>query len=378
MASIVKRKYSGKKGDTVKYYITYRDIYGKQHTIGGYNGLQDAKNHLKDYEDGTFTKTDITIKNIFKLYEEKLKKKALSTYENYTIYYNKYFRQIEDLQYKRIDLVFLQSFFDEIEKHSKHVAYDCLKFAKAAANYAIDKNIISINKFTKVDKIELPIPKKEHLTIDELKQVLDKAENILSYQDFVCIYVFIGTGMREGEIFGLNVDDVDFNINGIRVNKQYTRGRLVLTPKTMSSNRIVYFHEGLAEILKKYIPTVKGNILFPNKIGGYKSADNFRRRIWTKVLKACGITKRVRLHDIRGSYIDMTLSSGLSVKFTQNNVGHARAETTTNIYARNNDDMINNAKEVINNIFCCRNVVEKSKPKKSNVLQFPKKPAISG
>lgn len=69
---------------------------------------------------------------------------------------------------------------------------------------------------------------------------------------------------------------------------------------------------------------------------------------------------------MRGSHIDMTLSSGLSVKFTRNNVGHARAETTTNIYARNNEDMTNVAKEKINTIFsqCCRNVVEKSKTEK--------------
>lgn len=35
MASIIKRKYKGKKGVTTKYYISYRDITGKQHTVGG-------------------------------------------------------------------------------------------------------------------------------------------------------------------------------------------------------------------------------------------------------------------------------------------------------------------------------------------------------
>lgn len=332
--------------------------------------MQDANKHLKDYEDGSCTKTNLTVKDILDLYAEKLKKKAQSTYENFITYRNKYYKPIEHLQYKRLDLVFLQSFFDSIEQHSKHAAHDCLKFAKAATNNAINKNLISVNKFIKVDKIELPKANKDHLTIDELKQVLRIAEKILSFIDYVCLYVFIGTGMREGEIFGLNVDDVYFDINGIRVNKQFTRGRLVMTPKTASSNRIVYFHNDLAEVLKRYIPTVKGNILFPNTIGGYKSADNFRRRVWAKVKKACGITKNVRLHDLRGSYIDMTLSSGISVKFTQNNVGHAKAETTTDIYAQNNNDMIQNAKETINNIFCCRNVVEKQKSKKSNILQF--------
>lgn len=379
MASIIKRKYKGKKGETVKYYIAYRDIYGKQHTVGGYNGLQDAKKHLKDYEDGTCTRIDITIKEIFNLYFKKLEKKAESTYKTCKFYYNKYFTPIENLQYKKIDLVFLQGFFDNIEKESKYVAQLCLKFSRAAANNAINKDLISVNLFKKIDKIQIPKPDINHLTIDELKYMLNVAEKTLRFRDYVCLYVFIGTGMREGEVFGLNVDDVDLSIYGIKVNKQFTDGKLKLTPKTSSSNRIAYFHQDLAEVLAKYIPTVKGNILFPNDAGGYMNANNFRNRVWKKIKQSCGITKRVRLHDLRGSYIDMTLSSGLSVKFTQNNVGHARSETTTNIYAKNNDDMITIAKEKINAIFtsCCRNVVEKQVNKKTNILPFRKKSVIT-
>ncbi len=62
----------------------------------------------------------------------------------------------------------------------------------------------------------------------------------------------------------------------------------------------------------------------------------------------------------------------MSIKFTQNNVGHSRSETTTNIYAKNNEDMIKVAQERINSIFknCCRNVVEKSENENKNVISF--------
>ena len=54
----------------------------------------------------------------------------------------------------------------------------------------------------------------------------------------------------------------------------------------------------------------------------------------------------------------MTLSSGLSPKFTQNNVGHKRNSTTMDIYARNNTDMVNFAQYALNNAFkkCEQNV----------------------
>ena len=75
----------------------------------------------------------------------------------------------------------------------------------------------------------------------------------------------------------------------------------------------------------------------------------------------------------------MTLSSGLSIKFTQNNVGHARAETTTNIYARNNADMIKNAQSVLNEIFASPKKCEQKesinkKSANSKVIYFPQKP----
>lgn len=379
MASIIKRRYKGKKGDTIKYYIAYRDLYGKQHTIGGYSSLQDAKKHINDFDDLTCTRTDITVKDIFDLYFSKLNKKADSTYKNCKMYYNKYFKPIEHLQYKKTSIIFWQEFFDDIEQHSPYVAQLCLKFSKAAANNAINKNVIPINKFIKVDKINIPKPDINHLTIDELKYVLEKGKSILKFKDYVCLYMFIGTGMREGEIFGLNTSDVNLKEFSVKVNKQFTGDKLKFSPKTSSSNRTVYYFQDLAEVLQEYIPTVNGSILFPNNSGGYMNANNFRNRVWKKIKSACGITKRVRLHDLRGSYIDMTLSSGLSVKFTQNNVGHTRSETTTNIYARNNDDMIRIAKEKINEIFtsCCRNVVEKHENKKSNILPFRKKSDIS-
>lgn len=45
------------------------------------------------------------------------------------------------------------------------------------------------------------------------------------------------------------------------------------------------------------------------------------------------------------------MTSGLSVKFAQNQVGHARTETTLNVYARNNQDMITAATSQLNGIF---------------------------
>lgn len=379
MASIIKRKYPGKKKTTTRYYISYRDIYGRQHTAGGYKTLQDAQKHINDFENASGNENEITIKQIFDLYFDKLKKKARSTQNTYQLYYDKYFKEIETLPYKKTDVIFWQKFLDDIEAKSPSVAELCLKFSKAAANNAINKNIISVNKLLKVDKVEVQKADINHLTKDELNLLLETARQKFKYKYYVCLYVFIATGMREGEIFALNKNDIDIENCLITVNKQFSHGELIPKPKTSSSIRKVSIISDLAAVLKDYMHTVSGSILFPNEAGGYLLANNFRRRFWTSLKKECGITKRVRLHDLRGSYIDLVLSSGLSPKFAQNQVGHARIQTTLDVYAQNNKDMIENANLKINNILaeCCRNVVEKPENKKSNILPFPKMPDMS-
>lgn len=381
MAGISKKQVKTKKGVVTKYVITYRDVFGKQHTHGNFDTMKEAKRHLSKFEDVNTDSKNVTFGMIFNQFLKRAKLKySKNTYDIYKIYYNKYLKDLDNIKYESVNSISLQGFFDDLEnKSTPHVAQHVLKLSRAAFNYAKKHKIIRYNTFDEVEKINLPKADINHLTIEELKQVRDECKR--SYpQYYALLYTFMGTGAREGELFALTKDDFIPKENCIRINKQYSQRTLLPYTKTTSSNRYVYFFDDLKEVLEKHIETLDPNnpILFPNSKGGYIDAHNFRKRVFYKLLELCGITKRVRLHDLRGSYIDTTLSSGLSIKFTQNNVGHARAETTTNIYARNNADMINKAKVVLNSIFsdskkCEQNVSKNEKSEKSNIIQFPQK-----
>lgn len=383
MAGISKKKIKTKNGEVVKYTITYYDVFGKQHTSGIYNTLKEAKQALKSFNKEKTNNSKITYGFIFNNYLSKIQRKnGEGTYKNCLINYNKRFKQFDSIEYEKISSLYWQEYFDEIEKkESPHIAQSCLKMAKAAVNILIKHDIIDKNIFNKVDKITIPKPDINHLTIEELKTILEECKH--SFKEYYpLLYTFIGTGAREGEIFALTKSDFNFEEQTITINKQYTKGKLLPHPKTASSNRKIYLFEGLANILQEHLRSLAddNNLLFPNRNGKYIDSNNFRTRVFYKLLKLCNITKRVRLHDLRGSYTDLTLSSGLSVKFTQNQLGHSRAETTTNIYARNNEDMIKSAQCVIGNIF---EKYEQNKSKKINclnskVIQFPKKQAGQG
>ena len=161
----------------------------------------------------------------------------------------------------------------------------------------------------------------------------------------------------------------------LEVTKQFTKGLLKYMLKTDSSYRTVYFFDDLAEVLSDYMKDVEGEILFPNTKGTYINNDNFRDRVWKPLLNMVGIKKRTRLHDLRGSYVDIMLSKGVSPKFIQNNIGHSTMDMTLGWYAKNNAEMIEFARQKGNEAFstCNKNVMIKPEPTKSNVIPFPKR-----
>lgn len=287
MAGISKKKVKTKKGESIKYTITYRDIFGKQHTSGLYDTIKEAKKDLGKFENINPNTKNITYGMIFKVYLDRGKNKfAKNTIDNYDYYYKEYFKRFDDIEYGKVSSIIWQNYFDEIEKDkSPYIAQLCLKIAKSATNFAIKHGLVELNIFDKIEKIQTPKPDINHLTIDELRTVLDECQK--SYpQHFALLYTFIGTGAREGEIFALTKEDFNFKEKTIRINKQFTRYKLSLKPKTASSNRIIYIFDDLNEILKEHIKTLDDNcpLLFPNSANNYHNPSNFRTRFYYPLL----------------------------------------------------------------------------------------------
>lgn len=379
MAGISKKKVKTKTGFVIKYTITYRDVFGVQHTCGIYDTQKEAKRHLWRFEEVENDNKNITYGLIFDEFLKRAKKKyADNTYKNYQSYYDRFFSKVESVQYSKIKSITWQNFFDDLEENqSPHTAAACLKFARAAANYAQKHNLVNDNIFSKIEKIKMPKADINHLTVEKLKFVLEECKK--SYpQYYTLLYTFIGTGAREGEIFALNKADFNHEEKTLKIDKQFTRNKLKLSPKTSTSNRKIYIFDDLANLLSEHVKTLDNSspLLFPNKTGNYINASNFRERFWKPLLKLCKIEERIRLHDLRGSYIDMLLSSGLSIKFAQNQAGHSKSETTLNVYAKNNQDMIQSATQKIDNIFskkCEQNVSKTQKPPNKKIIHFPKR-----
>ena len=111
MAGISKVKYNTKKGIVEKYTVTYRDIYGKQHSKGMYDTKREAKKQLNEFNNIHPDILDITFEDIFRPFLEYAKAKySHTTSENYNSYFENHLHKLSELKYDKVSTLDLENF----------------------------------------------------------------------------------------------------------------------------------------------------------------------------------------------------------------------------------------------------------------------------
>ena len=147
------------------------------------------------------------------------------------------------------------------------------------------------------------------------------------------------TGVRKGEALALKI--TDFKNNYISINKAITKelyngSRLILKPKTKSSNRLIhidfFMQLELKRLIKYYIKKYNN---FNNEFflfGGDKPIATTtlerKKNNWCKIAKV----KQIRIHDFRHSHATMLYNKKIKPKVIQQRLGHANISTTLNTY----------------------------------------------
>lgn len=135
-------------------------------------------------------------------------------------------------------------------------------------------------------------------------------------------------GLRRGEIWGLNVEDVDLKRLELRVRRSHDRS-------TKSGHeRIVPIHSAFRSVLERAIALTKHDVLFPaNKKGDRRSEKTKGQREFAAALKAAGIARHVRFHDLRHTAATILLQSGASIEHVRRILGHSSIAITSGTYS---------------------------------------------
>ena len=162
------------------------------------------------------------------------------------------------------------------------------------------------------------------------------------------------TGMREGEVLGLTWDCINFERGTLIIRRQLARDRQkggeyhFSTPKN-GKMRVIVLAPTVIELFKAQqmkqalmmLDAGKkwenNNLIFTNPTGGYLSYrtvyDCFKR-----VMVKLGLPD-TRFHDLRHTYAVAAIKSGDDIKTVQENLGHATAAFTLDVYGHVTNQM---------------------------------------
>lgn len=159
--------------------------------------------------------------------------------------------------------------------------------------------------------------------------------------------ILLLTGMRRGELCGLEWSNIDFKEATITIERSVTTvagiGVVDKEPKTESSKRMIAISDKLLSVLTEYKAWYdqyrfdmgdrwkETDRLFIAECG----AQIYPGTVYTWVHKVCdaaGLPHRT-VHSLRHTNITMQIAAGVPLVTVAGRAGHARTSTTTDIYS---------------------------------------------
>ncbi len=166
-------------------------------------------------------------------------------------------------------------------------------------------------------KLDKPLP--HFLSEQEAIKMMDapSEDKVSQLRDKAIFETLYSTGIRVSELVGLDIDDVDFISNIIRV---MGKGR---------KERLVPIGDKALEAIQRYIDrrSQKDNILFLNKNSTRLSTRGVSNIINKYVTKQA-IAQHVTPHMFRHSFATHLLNAGADLRSVQELLGHVNLSTT--------------------------------------------------
>ena len=212
-------------------------------------------------------------------------------------------------------------------------------------SYAVKLDYIEKNPLAKVDTPKLVKHKVNALSKAETQIFIQEIQKLPLWLKTM-YNLLITTGIRRGECFGLQWQDVDFINRLIRIKRSVTytsmSGIIVGLPKTQAGLREIPLTDGMINLLQEYKSKENAAataFVFHSETSPFDPHHpDFATDHLKKFMKKIGLPD-MSPHDLRHTCASLLLQSGADIKSVQDILGHADASTTLNFYVKS--DMAN-------------------------------------
>lgn len=175
------------------------------------------------------------------------------------------------------------------------------------------------------------------------------------------LVVAVGTGLRQGEVFGITVDRVDFLRRLLRVDQQLVllpgREPFLAPPKTAASHRTVPLPQVVVDALAAHMaafPPGPDGLIFANEKGEPIRRNRFSDGVWLPAVDRASLPKGTHFHEARHYYASLLIRHGESVKVVQARLGHASAAETLDTYSHLWPDSEDRTRDAIDSVLGAR------------------------
>ncbi len=213
-------------------------------------------------------------------------------------------------------------------------------------SYYYKREMIQTNPSLLVDMPKLHQKAITRLDADEVAMLLDYIEHAgdtltgqkkayyekTKERDLALVTLLLGTGIRVSECVGLDVEDIDFKNNGIKVTRKG------------GNEMIVYFGDEVAQALQKYLEVRSGitpvagheHALFystQRKRLGVQAVENLVKKYASQITT----TKKITPHKLRSTYGTALYQETGDIYLVADVLGHSDVNTTKKHYAAIDD-----------------------------------------
>ncbi len=208
----------------------------------------------------------------------------------------------------------------------------------AVKNGTLARNVVGVHQPPKAEDTEIEI-----LTSEQVVDVLTALEgNAL----FAIVSLALATGMRRGELLGLQWGDIDLESGTLKVERaveETSAGLRLKPPKTKRGRRNISLpSEAVTMLRARKVQQMEtrlvlgqgqvrtDTLVFSNIEGGLMRPRNVSKAWWRLVTSHS--LPRVSLHSLRHTHVSMLINAGVDILTISRRLGHSKAAITLDVY----------------------------------------------
>lgn len=234
-------------------------------------------------------------------------------------------------EWEKVDRIIIRKYLSVLHrKNKKSSIARKISTLRSFFRYLVKEKLVSSNpaKAVSTPKVEKTLP--ATLTVDEAFRLMESPDRYLKkvseaeaknrvLRDRAILELLYSSGLRVGELVGLNLKYLDLHLGIVRVMGKGRKERIVpVGNKAIEALKTYLDRRGDPETEEPLFVNMRGGRLTSRSVG----------RLTKKYTRASGIVRKVSPHSLRHSFATHLLDGGADIREIQEMLGHASLSTT--------------------------------------------------